>query len=231
MKIGLLTVSHKRPTIDRCYCLMVERLMVSFPGLFIPVVVVSIEEEKKTFEEFGIETYLYKNNPVGEKHNFILEKLRGRCTHVMHIGSDDIIDNNYAAMMIANSENDIVWGRGISFYSVKKKCARYWDEPYRNVAGPGKLISAGLLDRVNWHIWDDNVDQGLDHTAFKTMEPFIESRFVFNVKNADGLYVDIKSEVNINSYDRFAGCGKELGVDYIFNRISKKESDYLKSLN
>lgn len=231
MKIGLLTISHNRPQIDKCFCLMVERLRNDFPDIFLPLCVVSIEEEKDIFEQYGVETYLFPNNPVGKKHNFGLDKLKGRCSHVFHIGSDDIVDNNYVVNLLKGSDKDITWGQGLVFYSVKFKTARYWEEPFRTIAGPGKLISAKLLNKANWHIWDDDIDKGLDNSAFQTLSPFIESKYVFITKPTKSLFVDIKSEVNINPYRGYANHGREIGLPYIFEKLSQKEVDYLKSLN
>jgi hypothetical protein len=231
MKIGLLTVSHHRPHIDKCYCLMVERLMRDYPGLFLPVAVVSEAEEMITFEDSGIETYQYKNNPVGEKHNFILNKLRGRVTHVLHLGSDNIIDNRFIDELLKGADCDIAWGRGIVFYSVRLKVARYWDSPYKVTAGPDKLISAELLDRVDWHIWDDTKDSSLDHSAFATLEPHIKTKYTFMARELGAMLVDIKSDVNINSFNQFCNCGTEIGVNYIYKKISTEESEYLKTLN
>ncbi len=231
MKIGILTVSHKRSRIDKCFCLMFDRLQASYPGLFLCVIAVSIEEEMKVFTDHGIEAYLYKNNPVGEKHNYVLKMLEGRCSHVLHLGSDDIIDNNFMNALIKGAEKDIVWGQGLVFYSVQDKKARFWDQPFRNVAGPAKLMRSELLDRVNWHIWDDAINKGLDHSCFLTMEPLISSKLVFQSNKVGGLLLDIKSEVNINPYHKFAKIGREVGLEYIYKRLSTPEVEYLKSLN
>jgi hypothetical protein len=91
--IGILTVSHNRPKIDKAFCLMIARITKDYPGMFLPICAVSLPEEARTFEEHGIETYLYANNPVSNKHNYILGKLKDRVKHVLHMGSDDIINN------------------------------------------------------------------------------------------------------------------------------------------
>jgi len=45
--IGILTVSHKRPKIDKAFCLMIDRIMKDYPGIFLPACAVSLPEEKK----------------------------------------------------------------------------------------------------------------------------------------------------------------------------------------
>jgi len=231
MKIGLMTVSHKRPDIDKCYCLMVDRLRNDYPDLFLPVCVVSLEEDKKVFEEHGIETYLYKNEPLGEKHNFAIKKLRDRCTHVLHMGSDDVIDNTYVDQIIKYADYDYVWGLGLMFYSVRQKRIRFWEGANKNLGGPGKLVRAELLNKVDWHIWNDKLNCGLDKSCFEILTPHVQTVKRFSVAATKCMLLDIKSDMNINPYHLFMYNGKEIGFQYIVKRISKVESEYLESLN
>jgi len=231
MKIGIPIISHKRPKIDKCFCLMVDRLMNDYPGLFLPVCVVSLEEDKAVFEEHGIETHLYKNNPVGEKHNYCLSLLKDKCSHVFHIGSDDLVDNNYMNELIKFADKDIVWGRGLVFYSVRRKMARFWEEPFKNFAGPNKLISARLLDKLDWHIWDDDIDKGLDHSSSLKLLSMAESKHIIMIRSIGGLFVDIKGETNINGFEKYINNGREIGIDHLRKRLPANEWEYLKSLN
>ena len=231
MKIGLPIISHNRPQIDKCFCLMVDRLRNDYPDLFIPVAVVSLESDKLTFESHGIETHLYKNNPVGEKHNYCLSLLRDKCTHIFHVGSDDLVDNNYINEVIKYADRDIVWGRGLVFYSIKRKRARFWEEPFRNFAGPNKLVKAEILDQLDWHIWDDNIDRGLDHASSINLFTAVQTKHIIMIREIGGLFVDIKSEININSFDKYINNGREIGIDHLRKRLPANEWEYLQSLN
>jgi hypothetical protein len=231
MKIGLLTASHKRPNIDKCWCLMADRLRNDYPDLFTPVAVVSLPEDKKVFEEHSVETYLYENQPLGTKHNYLFSKAKGRFTHVLYAGSDDIVNKNYVDEVLKNEDKDIVWGVGIWFYSVSLKQARFWDAPYHHAAGPVKLISSKLLDQVNWVAYKREQFNNLDHKSWDIMNPFIKSQYSFNVKDIGGLQMDIKSEVNYNPYSRFINNGIGVDLNDIYNKLPEIESDYLKSIN
>lgn len=228
--IGLLTVSHKRPKIDKAYCLMTDRIMKDYPGVFLPVCVVSLAQEAELFREHGIETYVYKNDPVSDKHNYIFKKLRGRVSGVLYLGSDDIIDNRYIDELLSNRDKDIVWGVGIYFYQADTGIARFWDAPYRHAAGPAKLISERLLDKCDWTIWKDGLNNRLDHDSYQIMEPFIESRHVFKVRDTGAVMIDIKSDFNINSFKTFAQMGIQIDAEFLYNKIGSSEADYLKLL-
>jgi hypothetical protein len=231
MKIGILTASHKRPKIDKCFCLMVDRLRGSYPDLFTPICVVSLEEDRKVFEEHGFETFLYPNDPLGTKHNFLYSKAKGRFTHILYLGSDDIIDNNYVDELLRNADKDIVWGRGITFYSAQQQKARYWDAPYKWVAGPAKLISSKILDEVDWIACNPICKNDLEHRTWDILLPFIKTKHSFIVQNIGGLFMDIKSEVSMNPYQDFTNNGIEADLDNIYRKLSSKEVEYLKSIN
>ncbi|HLO59819.1 MAG TPA: hypothetical protein VK179_13810 [Bacteroidales bacterium] len=230
MKIGLLTVAHKRPEVSKAYCLMVDRLMKDYPDIFLPVCAVSLQEDFDIFNSHGIETYIFPNDPVGAKHNFILGKLRDRVTHVLHLGSDDLINNNYVDELIKNAKNDLVWGVGLYFLSLRTGQARFWDMPYRNVAGPAKLISKRVLKAVDWKIWNDRLNKGLDHSCFSILEPHIKSRHIFQITDVNGLMVDIKGSYNINPFETFLRVGKEVDREHIYNKLPAAEVEYLKSI-
>jgi len=210
---------------------MVDRLRNDYPDLFLPVCVVSLKEDKKVFEEHGIETHLYKNNPVGEKHNYGIKQLQGRCSHVLHLGSDNIINNAYVDQIIKYADNDYVWGMGMIFYAAYSMKARYWELSNTNIGGPGKLLSAELLDKVDWHIWDDNLDRNLDGSCYKILDPHIKSKRRFLNKAAGAIIVDIKSEVNIHPFQMFINNGTMLDPEYMYKRLSQVEVEYLQSLN
>jgi hypothetical protein len=210
---------------------MIDRLRNDYPDLFVPIAVVSLESDKIVFEEHGIETHLYKNNPVGEKHNYCLRLFRDKCSHIFHVGSDDLVDNNYMNEVIKYADRDIVWGRGLVFYSIKRKAARFWEEPFRNFAGPNKLVSASILDQLDWHIWDDNIDRGLDHASSINLFTVVKTKHIIMIRNIGGLFVDIKSETNINSYEKYMNNGREIGIGHLQKRLPANEWDYLQSLN
>jgi len=209
---------------------MIDRINRDYPGLFLPVCVVSVPEEAKLFEDHGVETYVYPNNPVSNKHNFILSKLAGRVSHVLYLGSDDIIDNNYINEMLKHKSKDLVWGIGLYFYEARSARVRFWDMPYRRVAGPAKLMAAKLLDKCDWHIWNDGIDHGLDHSCYRIMEPHIETKHIFRIKDVNGLMVDIKSEMNINPFSNFVRSGIPASAEAIYKRLSEHEVEYLHKL-
>jgi hypothetical protein len=229
--IGIMTVSHKRPRIDEVYCLMIQRLMSHYPSLFIPVSVVSIEEEKTVFEKYGIETYIFENSPLGAKHNHAIGKLKGKVTHVLHLGSDNVIDDNYMNELLSHLDVDIVWGKGLVYYSSSNHRARLWEECYKQSPGPGRLMRTEILDKVNWQPWTEGLENGMDGNCYENIKPFIQTIHTFLIKDFKSLLMDVKSEMNMHPYNLFENNGRELNTDYIYSKLSIQESKYLQTLN
>lgn len=226
-----MTVSHNRPRIDKLWCLQIDRIMNDFPGIFLPIAGVSVPDEAETFREHGIETHIYKNNPVGEKHNHVLKKLKGRVTHVLHVGSDNVVCNNFIEEILRHLDKDIVWCLGVYFVLAGTWRARFWDLPYRDAPGPGKLMSAELIARCGWGVWDSTRDNRLDHTSYDIMKPHVKTLHTFKLMDAGALLIDFKSEVNINPYRSFSSVGIPVDVDSIYPRLSQAETDYLRDYN
>jgi len=91
-------------------------------------------------------------------------------------------------------------------------------------------MSAELMDRCHWHIWEDGLDHALDHSCYRVMEPHIKTKYIFKAIDIDGIMIDIKSDFNINPFETFARIGKPVNVDYIYSKLSEPEVNYLKSL-
>jgi hypothetical protein len=109
------------------------------------------------------------------------------------------------------------------------KIARYWEQPFKNMAGPGKLMSAALLDKVDWSPWG-NLDRGLERSCYQNLEPHIKTKSVFITMENKSLFMDIKSRVNINPFSSYINNGREMSLNYIYKRLSEEEVNYLKSL-
>jgi hypothetical protein len=230
--IGIVTASHKRPEIDKLWCLSIERIRISFPDIFGVVVVVSEREDKKVFEDHDMEVHITKNEPLGTKHNFLFNRAKEwGFTHLLYLGSDDIVDDNYITELLKHQDKDIVWGRGLTFYSVQQHRARFWDAPYQNAAGPAKLINARVLDAVNWTAYYPENNNNLEHKSYEIMSPFIKTKHIFSVSEVGGLMMDVKGKTSINSYNQFANVGIERSLEYIYSKLSVEEVKYLKSLN
>ncbi len=213
---------------------MIDRLLIDYPGLFIPVCITSLEEDRALFEEHNIETYRHQNRPLAGKWNLGLSKLTGRVTHVLIIDSDDLVNNNYIDQLIANSDNDLVWCRGVYILSVErngfKGKVRFWDAPYKDFGTTGVLINGKLLNKSDWKIYEGAEDDQMGYNSHKFLSPYIASESKFQLRETGSILLDIKSEESMHSFKDYAGSGIEVDLDTILSMFSEPESDYLKSM-
>jgi hypothetical protein len=232
--IGILTSAYKRPHISKAFCLMIDRLLRNYPGLFIPVSVVSLEEDRVLFEEHNIETYIHQNRPLAGKWNLGLSKLKGRVSHVLLIDSDDIINNNYMDQLLANSGNDLVWCRGVYILCAErngfKGRVRFWDAPYKDFGTTGVLINGKLLEKTDWKIYEGTEDTQMGYNSHEYLLPHITSEYKFQLRETKSILLDIKSEESINGFKDFINSGVEVDFDTMISMFAKPEVDYLKSL-
>jgi hypothetical protein len=232
--IGILTSAYKRSHISKAFCLMIDRLLEDYSGLFLPVCIASLQEDRILFEEHGIETYIHQNRPLADKWNLGLSKLKGRVTHVMVIDSDDIVNNNYMDQLMANSDNDLVWCRGVYILCAEKNSfrglVRFWDAPYKTFGATAMLINGKLLDKTDWKIYKGTEDDMMGYNSHNFLLPHINSEYKFQLRETGSILLDIKSEESINRFKDYAGNGTETSFNVIISMFSKPEATYLKWL-
>lgn len=232
--IGILTCAYKRPHISKAFCLMIDRLLWDYPGLFIPVCIASLAEDKALFDVYGIETYIHDNRPLAGKWNLGLSKLKDRVTHVMVIDSDDIVNNNYINQLIANADNDLIWCRGVYVLSAERNSfkgrCRFWDAPYKTYGTTGILINGTLLDKTDWKIYEGTEDDRMGYNSHNYLLPHITTEYKFQLRETGSILLDIKSEDSLNNFKDYANNGIAIDFNLIASMFSEVEADYLKSL-
>lgn len=154
------------------------------------------------------------NDPLGAKFNAGLEYVkRYKWTHLMQLGSDDILSNR-------------LWGRyyapfmhGVKLFGVcglwvyhknTGKVKSFQDS--NQIFGAGRVISRQVIEKLNYRLWDDEVQRGLDNNSYKKMMAtgaiFDE---VFYAINGNHYLLDIKEDgKNINEWDTFPGEEKKM---------------------
>lgn len=235
MKIGITTQAFGRREINLAFCLMVERLQISFPDLFLPVCVYSLPGDNEIFEAYGIQCFHFENKPLGEKFNHGFQQLRGYVTHVFYIDSDDIVDNTFIENLISRSGADIARCMGVYFLCTDKKTAyngkaRFLDNTYRNYGATAVLYNSRLLDKTDWKIYQGFENDKMGFMSAEFMNPFISTVEIFRLDDSGSMLLDVKSSTNMNSFNQFCNTGIEIDPEILYKKISEKESNYLKSL-
>lgn len=165
------------------------------------------------------------NNPLGRKLNTGLELLQSRdIDAVMILGSDDLVTHNYINLcqrkMLAGY--DLVRLQACYYLSE----GQVYFSPHA-LPGAGVCLSRGLLDRLEWRLWDE-VNHHLDASMFRriTREASRESVRGYKVRKSasSALVLDIKTHTGLWKLEPPYLIHKETGVPIKQTRIKQAPS-------
>ena len=150
------------------------------------------------------------NEPLGRKFNATLTAARELGADVVCItGSDDVMCERVARALevhIADA-TPYVGLRDLYFHETETGRTGYWPgyhSPHRigEPAGCHRLIRREVLNRLDWHLWEDERHQGMDHSSFQSLRSVgTNAATLVTVRDLDGCAVDLKSATNLWTYD------------------------------
>lgn len=167
------------------------------------------------------------NVPLGVKMDAALllaKKLNP--DYCLMVGSDDLIGiglmNRYLSIM--ESRIDFACLLDCYFYDTVSRQGLYWAgyrKPHNTgkAAGIGKLISRGLLDKINWNCFPPGFDKILDTGFERQLSKVQHTHVEINLKQENLFALDIKSEVNMTKFDRWDNCTFMNGKDLLYHNL------------
>lgn len=224
---GIVTINSGRPKVLKLWCSQIDRLRYDMSMLF-PAVCVSGDEDKRICEEYAVDHITWGNKPVTQKWVQGFKYMRElNVSYVLILGSDDIMSSDLLHTEIKQME------RGIDLIGVDKIYFYAGDGPHRGqmtsimgrkILAPAKVISAKVLDKIDWLICPTDKNWGMDAIMDKTIRPFVGISAV-----VQGMVVDVKTKINLNSFRVFMGRQKENPQEF-YNILSYNELELLKRL-
>lgn len=230
-KINLLIylAVWRRPEITELCFMGIERMKKHSAYNIKTLAVISEPEMIQLCNKYDIEWTMQDNYPLGRKKNTGLQKARGiQFDYLMEIGSDDLITNELLTQYLDYYGKYEFFGITDAAYieSESGACKRLISE--KSTYGAGRIISRRLLDQMNWTLWSDSLNRGLDNNSLLNIESKTKIKY-HKVKHQDvpGV-IDVKSSENLWKFNYF------LGEDYdlleIYKRLSEKEVNRLITL-
>ena len=210
MKIGIITANYDRPHVFRMWCASIKRLRGVYGD--IPVVVTSEKEDIPICEEYDITHVVCKNKPLSRKFNrSMLAMKKYDPDYVMVLGSDDIVSNDLFGKIRDEAE------RGYSVIAISNI---YYFSPYvsRNfvkfsstrLLGVCRTVHKKILSSVDWTPWNWDRGHGLDANMWNN----IRDHVLGDIMIVDGMVVDVKTKINMNSYNLWASKVNGLNVRF-----------------
>jgi len=216
-KVIVFTAIWGRPEIVKLWAKGVKRIKAYWPeAIDIDVLcIVSTKEDEKLIKELGFSCVWTENKPLGKKHNEGLKALEVKdWDYILQLGSDDLISNDYLhyALYGMQSGYDLFGVDRLYFadYKTKQACKFDLTTQASVLVGAGRFISHKAIKKLNYKIWPDSVNRGLDMTSQANLATVGVSPI--KLVTSDYCVCDVKSDTNIWSFDRFARFSE--AVDY-----------------
>jgi len=218
-KIMVLTAFHGIGGHRKEICTFFSRRMSAVrkaTGIETMIVGSECELSKQIADEYGHHYIEFQNKPLSRKFNAGLEACREHYpTHVMILGSDDIVSTSLFESYIAflkNREYDIIGIKDLYFLSLHHKrwgfghCG-YW-KGRQSALGVARCYSKRVLDYCNWNLWSDDRNARMDSGAMETVTKLKKegnkiSSITLKITDGSHFLMDIKTCGNISSMQSF----------------------------
>jgi hypothetical protein len=173
---------------------------------------VSDEAGLENAERVGAWYCQVDNHPLGAKYNAGLAEVRQHdpCDAVCVLGSDNFVTD---ALWLKWAE---VLDAGVDYagvldaykYDLATQALSYWPgyDELRRVGEPmgsGRLYSRRLLDEVDWHLWDSNLDRGLDWSVTQRLEGMDIEVYTNNLASLGAVQIGVKDDIAICGYQQY----------------------------
>jgi hypothetical protein len=160
---------------------------------------------------FGFEHDITDPKPIGKRLNDAVDEcLNEHFDYLMQMGSDDLLTTAGVYHLSAMITNGCPMFGFNSLYVVKRQTRKMKRYTALMVFGAGRCISRNAVIN-SIPLWRDNSMRGLDGESQTRLNEKANVR-PLNIVSNKPCIVDIKSSVNINTYESFKG--KDVDIDY-----------------
>lgn len=202
--LTILTACHGRPEVFKLF-------LNSLPQDAYLICVGDDDQNRISFEESKIKgTYIiHPNKPVSKKWNYGLQHAKKlNFEYLVITGSDDIFStdlwDHYKTLTVQYFGLLDFYFLDYATSKIKYQggfMANRQGEPH----GAGRALHRSVLDAVNWKLWDDTLNEGLDASMTKSLSNLILSTEFIKVQSKGWVAMDIKTKDNIHKANEYQG--------------------------
>jgi hypothetical protein len=210
MRVAIVTAIWKREEVFGIFARNAVKLINSVPDMELKVFCAGSQGEHSQgmAEAYGFDYVEVPNNPLYEKWNVAVRSAKAwRPDYVLMMGSDDVMSakmlRRYLPSMMQRI--DFIGCLDWMFYDLNSGKAIHWkgyndNERRGKTVGAGRMLSASLLDRLQWQPWAQQVNgEGMDGTMMRRLGK-INTYTQRAITTGRELAVDIKSDTNITPF-------------------------------
>jgi len=160
--------------------------------------------------DYGLSYHEYDNLPLGRKWNYGAKVARETDPDFLVIvGSDDVISTPTfdTLFQLMHQGYDYIGMLDLYFFHAGRGDIKYWPGYANNRTGEPvgcyRIFSRRALDRMDWVLWDDELNKYLDGSMTRRIKALPELRTVSVRLDEMGFALDIKAGQSISSYKSF----------------------------
>lgn len=229
IKLKIFLAVWKRPEITELCFMGIQRIK-NHPAYDISAFAIISEPEMIPLcEQYNIDWVITDNLPLGKKKNYGLKQLSNYdFDFLMEIGSDDLITNNLLDQYLPYFENHQFFGISDVIYieSENGECRRLIAG--KTTYGAGRIISKKLLESMNYNLWRNDLNRGLDNNSILNIETKTGVKFNKVPASDEPGIIDVKSNENIWKFNYFLGIPYD--INKVYDNLSNQEIEQLISL-
>ena len=226
---GIVTINSGRPKVFKLFCASMKRLRREV-NIDFPVVCVSMLEDRKTCDEYGIGHIVQANKPVSRKFDTATKYMQKlQVDYTITMGSDDIMSTSLLKSLISemNKGISLIGIKELYFYGTEKQFkGKLLYIRLTSLAGVCRTIHRSILDKVDWMPWNADKNWGMDGLCMKRIRPHITTQSV-----VEGMVVDVKSDVNLNRFSYWQSkIRQETPATVFYEMLSDEELEILHTI-
>ena len=212
MKLAIATGVWKRPEVFKIFARGMHELRAS-SSLDITVIVAGSEgiRSRTMVEQYPFYYIEVKNDPLAAKMNATTLYAQSiGADYVLCVGSDDIIHPGMFRMYEDAMKRGIDFTGCLDFYfcDLQSKRALYWagyadGRRKGHTAGPGRMLSAKLMDACKWQPWQVEHSHILDNSMQQLLLRVPHTEHIFSMLTEQVYGLDIKSATNMTPFQRW----------------------------
>lgn len=232
MRILLFLAVWQRPEITEICFMGLRRLMNRIDFEVSSFAVISEDSMIPLCEKYGIEYCFYKNEPLGEKKNYGISKAMEKdFDYLIELGSDDLIKDGILDLYKPYLGYRDLLGL-TSLCIIDSHTGRCKVTEPKSSFGLGRAISkegikrASIRNNGSFNLWESTINSGLDNNSEFRMA--ISGVFGKRIHSDEPLAIDIKSSVNIHSFESIQGI--TYPIELALKGISEEEKTAIRCL-
>jgi hypothetical protein len=169
--------------------------------------------------QYGLTYIETPNFPLSHKHNEVLKlSKQWNPDGVVLIGSDDVMCDNVLMYYNNYLKNNKTEPTGfVDAHFLWSDLTGYWSG-YSNhrigeTMGAGRLYPKYCLDMIDWDLWNESQNCGLDYIATQRIKNKNIKLNSLSLKDIDGFIIGIESKIGVAKKVDKSIC-TEIGIDY-----------------